>query len=157
MRFDTFLWARFEVGQTQGQGSIQNVGDGGVFVRSSTLGETGDEVRGPEPQELGGLRHAGVAGEDVETLEAGEQAERPEEELLHVEEGASRLVPVDAIERVAREVESLRPAHVGLTGGGAPDLAARLESSDGDSQFDTVGVQEFDAWAARVDPTMARY
>ena len=58
-----------------------------------------------------------------------------------------RLVPIDAIERVAQEVESLRPARIGLTGGGAPELAARLSSLETDTPFDTVAVLEFDAWA----------
>ena len=33
------------------------------------------------------------------------------------------LAPVDAIERLAREVESLRPQRIGVTGGGAARLA----------------------------------
>jgi type II pantothenate kinase len=49
--------------------------------------------------------------------------------------------PAKAIERVARQVESLRPERVGVTGGGAPRLAGLM-------QLDTTPVGEFDAWAA---------
>jgi type II pantothenate kinase len=49
--------------------------------------------------------------------------------------------PAEAIERVARQVESLRPERVGLTGGGAPRLAGLI-------RLDTMPVGEFDAWAA---------
>jgi type II pantothenate kinase len=51
------------------------------------------------------------------------------------------LAPADAIERVAREVESLRPERVGLTGGGAPRLASLVH-------LDTTQVGEFEAWSA---------
>jgi type II pantothenate kinase len=51
------------------------------------------------------------------------------------------LAPSEAIERVAREVESLGPERIGLTGGGAPGLAALLG-------LDTTGVGEFEAWSA---------
>jgi type II pantothenate kinase len=50
-----------------------------------------------------------------------------------------RVAPADAVERVAREVASSRPARVGLTGGGAPALARLLN-------FDTTRSDEFDAW-----------
>lgn len=52
-----------------------------------------------------------------------------------------RLIPVDAIERVAREVESSGPDRVGLTGAGAPELAAALK-------LDTARIGEFEAWGA---------
>jgi type II pantothenate kinase len=51
------------------------------------------------------------------------------------------LAPVDAIEWVAREVESLRPERVGVTGGGAPRLASLVH-------LDTRPVGEFEAWSA---------
>ncbi len=44
-RLDTYLWADIAFESETGEGSIQNVGPGGLFVRSSTIGETGDEVR----------------------------------------------------------------------------------------------------------------
>ena len=50
-----------------------------------------------------------------------------------------RVAPADAIEQVAREVESARPLRVGLTGGGAPALDHLLS-------FDTARPDEFDAW-----------
>jgi type II pantothenate kinase len=56
-----------------------------------------------------------------------------------------RLVPAEAIEQVAREVESVRPDRIGLTGGGAAPLAAHLATHLG---LDTAPVGEFDAWAA---------
>jgi len=51
------------------------------------------------------------------------------------------LAPSEAIERVAREVESLQPERIGITGGGATQLARLLG-------LDTTPVGEFDAWAA---------
>ena len=53
------------------------------------------------------------------------------------------LEPSEAIERVARKVESLGPERIGLTGGGAPRLAALLALLG----LDTTGVGEFDAWS----------
>lgn len=50
-----------------------------------------------------------------------------------------RLVPSQGIEQVAREVEELRATRIGLTGGGASQLAGRLN-------LDTVAVAEFEAW-----------
>jgi len=52
-----------------------------------------------------------------------------------------RVFPAHAIERVALEVESLRPDRVGLTGGGAPEAASLLKMG-------TERVGEFEAWAA---------
>ena len=49
------------------------------------------------------------------------------------------VMPVQAIEQVARKVESSSAAHIGLTGGGASKLASLLRS-------DTVRAVEFDAW-----------
>ena len=59
------------------------------------------------------------------------------------EDGRSelRFASTRAIERVAREVESIGAERVGLTGGGAAALARHLNS-------DTARVREFDAWAA---------
>ena len=51
------------------------------------------------------------------------------------------LARIDAIERLAREVESLRPQRVGVTGGGGARFADLLG-------LDTTRVGEFDAWAA---------
>ncbi len=51
-------------------------------------------------------------------------------------------VPTDAIEQLAREVESLRPKKIALTGGGASALEGHLRG------FDTARVNEFEAWAA---------
>jgi type II pantothenate kinase len=60
---------------------------------------------------------------------------------IRASDGQTRfhLMPAQAIERVARKVESSSAAHVGLTGGGATELASLLRS-------DTVRVFEFDAW-----------
>ena len=52
---------------------------------------------------------------------------------------AYRLFPREAIERVAGEVESAGPDRVGLTGGGAAQLAGLLS-------MDTARVDEFSAW-----------
>ena len=43
-RFDTYIWTNIAFKGETGEGSIQNVGPGGLFVRSSTIGVTGDEV-----------------------------------------------------------------------------------------------------------------
>jgi type II pantothenate kinase len=51
------------------------------------------------------------------------------------------LAPAEAIERVAREVESLRPERVGVTGAGAAQLADLV-------RLDTTAIGEFDAWSA---------
>jgi type II pantothenate kinase len=58
------------------------------------------------------------------------------DELLRLE-----IAPAEAIERVAREVESLRPQRIGLTGGGATRLATLL-------RLDTTRIGEFEAWSA---------
>ncbi len=58
-RFDTFIWTQFEVAASTGQGSIQNVGPGGLFVRSSTIGRAGDDIR---------LSFEGPDGETVEAI-----------------------------------------------------------------------------------------
>jgi type II pantothenate kinase len=50
-----------------------------------------------------------------------------------------RILPAHAIERVAREVESIRPERLGLTGGAAPEAASLLK-------MDTERVNEFEAW-----------
>ena len=52
-----------------------------------------------------------------------------------------RLVPANAIERLALEVERLEPGRVGLTGGGALQLSRAL-------RLDTTAVGEFDACGA---------
>jgi len=44
-RFDTYIWTNIAFKDETGEGSIQNVGPGGLFVRSSTIGVTGDEVQ----------------------------------------------------------------------------------------------------------------
>ncbi len=51
------------------------------------------------------------------------------------------LAPTQAIERIAREVESLAPRRVGVTGGGGARFASLLG-------LDTTPVGEFEAWAA---------
>jgi type II pantothenate kinase len=51
------------------------------------------------------------------------------------------IAPVEAIERVAREVERLHPDRIGLTGGGASRLAGLV-------RLDTTPVGEFEAWSA---------
>jgi hypothetical protein len=58
-RLDTFIWANITLASETGEGSIQNVGPGGLFVRSSTIGDTGDEVR---------LSFEGSHGEIVEVV-----------------------------------------------------------------------------------------
>ncbi len=44
-RLDTYIWTNIALKDETGEGSIQNVGPGGLFVRSSTIGVTGDEVQ----------------------------------------------------------------------------------------------------------------
>lgn len=44
-RFNTYLWANIDFAHATGEGSIQNVGAGGLYVRSNTIGRIGDEVR----------------------------------------------------------------------------------------------------------------
>jgi len=51
------------------------------------------------------------------------------------------LAPAEAIERVAREVESLHPERIGVTGGGATRFADLV-------RLDTTPIGEFDAWSA---------
>jgi len=51
-----------------------------------------------------------------------------------------RLIPTAAIDQVAREIRSLSPKRVGLTGGGASQLAELLA-------VDETPAAEFDAWA----------
>jgi type II pantothenate kinase len=51
------------------------------------------------------------------------------------------LSPAEGIERVAREVESLRPDRIGVTGGGATRLADLV-------RLDTTAIGEFEAWSA---------
>jgi hypothetical protein len=58
-RHDTYIWADIAFKYETGEGSIQNVGPGGLFVRSSTIGEMGDEVR---------LSFEGLDGEVVEVV-----------------------------------------------------------------------------------------
>jgi len=62
--------------------------------------------------------------------------------------GAPRflLLPIDSLPAVARTISELAPARVGLTGCGAPRLAALLPPSS-----DTARVDEFDAWGAGAD------
>lgn len=54
---------------------------------------------------------------------------------------ASELLSIDALDEAAARLAELAPGRVGLTGGGAPRLAARLRAP-------SVSVGEFDAWAA---------
>ena len=58
-RFDTYIWTNIAFKNETGEGSIQNVGPGGLFVRSSTIGATGDEVQ---------LSFEGQDGEMVEAF-----------------------------------------------------------------------------------------
>jgi len=58
-RFNTYIWADIMLENETGEGSIQNVGPGGVFVRSSTIGKMGDEVR---------LSFEGPDGDEVEVI-----------------------------------------------------------------------------------------
>lgn len=60
-----------------------------------------------------------------------------------------RLLPAHAIERVAREVESVEPERVGLTGGGAAEMASVLE-------MDTERVPEFEAWRRGAEEMLRR-
>ncbi len=50
-----------------------------------------------------------------------------------------QLASTHAIEEVARDIESAGPERVGITGGGAPELARHLS-------FDTTWADEFEAW-----------
>lgn len=56
------------------------------------------------------------------------------------------LLATDSLHAVARAISELSPARVGLTGCGAPRLAALLPSSS-----DTARVGEFDAWGTGAD------
>ncbi len=69
----------------------------------------------------------------------------------HSDRGALhfRLVPSRAIEQVAREVESFGAERLGLTGGGAPELASILG-------LDTAVVGEFDAWRRGAEALLRR-
>ena len=58
-RLDSYFWANIAFENEIGEGSIQNVGPGGLFVRSSTIGRAGDEVR---------LSFEGLDGEVVEVV-----------------------------------------------------------------------------------------
>jgi hypothetical protein len=58
-RFNTYIWTDIALEDEAGEGSIQNVGPGGLFVRSSTIGEMGDEVR---------LSFEGPDGDEVEVV-----------------------------------------------------------------------------------------
>ena len=58
-RLDTYIWADIAFKNEAGEGSIQNVGPGGLFVRSSTIGKIGDEVR---------LSFEALDGEEVEVV-----------------------------------------------------------------------------------------
>ena len=49
--------------------------------------------------------------------------------------------PAESIDHLAREVESLRPESIGVTGGGGPRFARLM-------RLDTTAVGEFDAWSA---------
>lgn len=60
-----------------------------------------------------------------------------------------RIVPSYAIEQAAREVESIAPDPVALTGAGAPQLRDLLG-------LDTTPVPEFDAWRAGAGALLAR-
>ena len=44
-RLETYIWADIAFSNEAAEGSIQNVSPGGLFVRSSAIGRTGDEVR----------------------------------------------------------------------------------------------------------------
>lgn len=59
------------------------------------------------------------------------------------------IVPSYAIERAAREVESLGPERLGLTGVGAPALRRLMG-------LDTTAVGEFDAWGVGIGALLAR-
>jgi hypothetical protein len=56
-RFDTYIWTDVSLAYESGEGSIQNVGPGGVFVRTSLIVKTGEEVR---------LSFEGSNGQEVE-------------------------------------------------------------------------------------------
>ena len=60
-----------------------------------------------------------------------------------------RIVPSYAIEQLAREVESLVPDRIGLSGAGAPQLRPLLE-------LDTTAVPEFEAWSAGAGALLTR-
>jgi type II pantothenate kinase len=59
----------------------------------------------------------------------------------HGSEPELRSIPAGDVDRVAREIASLRPERVALTGGGATRLVERLD-------LDGPPVDEFEAWAA---------
>jgi len=44
-RFETYIWTDIKFEGSTGEGSIQNVGPGGLFVRSSATGRVGEEVQ----------------------------------------------------------------------------------------------------------------
>jgi type II pantothenate kinase len=74
-------------------------------------------------------------GVDVGATLAKIALRTPERELRF------RLEPAGALDAVAALLAEARPARVGLTGGGAPELARRLAG-------DSVAVNEFAAWGA---------
>jgi hypothetical protein len=43
-RYDTHISARFAMGSLTGEGSIENAGPGGVFIRSRTIPDRGEKV-----------------------------------------------------------------------------------------------------------------
>lgn len=58
-RFDTRIWARFDVGGHSADGRIENAGAGGVFVQTSDIPDRGDKVW---------IHFEGPSGERIEAL-----------------------------------------------------------------------------------------
>jgi len=87
------------------------------------------------PVHRNGTDSGGRLGADVGATLAKLALRRPDGEL------ALRVIPSDAIEAVAREIEALKPERIGLTGGGASRLAGLLSAR-------CTTADEFEAWAA---------
>ncbi len=64
-------------------------------------------------------------------------------------ETTTETLPADALDAVAQRLDELAPSGLGLTGGGAPRLAARLARP-------AVMVDEFEAWAEGARQLLAR-
>ena len=43
-RYDTNIWARFELGSWTGEGKIENASPGGIFIRTATIPDRGEKV-----------------------------------------------------------------------------------------------------------------
>lgn len=86
-------------------------------------------IQNPDPQTFSGAVIGADVGATLVKL------------AIRTQHGRTRLqlASTQAIEEVARDIESAGPERVGITGGGAPELAQLLS-------FDTTRADEFEAW-----------